>query len=328
MAGTYIGLTTKDRTSRVLVADAPISWDIESAPSFSLTVPDPRRLLTPGPGTLGDAASELIATVWGRAWRVTETSRDEDSVGLTLEHRGIAGLRSFTGKFSASADVSRPLFAQQLWKRSRAGNPSDVLYCALVNPEASGYVPPPLKDAATQKKRDVHLAPGFKSGVKFKVKPGPNYATDEQKKVLAVALSVADELKAPRNARLALLCALIVESEAKNLTTGDGTSTGTLQVLAKTARAYGVDPMNEEQCVRVFLQHGFTSTPQSPNGAINLARKNPSWTPGQIAQACQGSQPNVYQTFLPEAKAILAAWTGSSSGDLRTASEEIGRAHV
>lgn len=318
-----IKLTSKTASLDVTIADAPISWDITEAPGMTLTVPDPQRLLSFSPGVLGDGESDLIATVYDRPWRVTETSHDDLTVTLTLEHSGAWGMRNLRGPVSAPTGATRPQFASMLWARSRAGRPADVLYTPLINPEAAGYKPPvfkdetPRQDREAQKVRDKNLAPGFKPNAAFKIQG--KAADAEQKRVLSSALSVADDLKAPRPAKLALVEALIVESACRNLTYGDASSTGPLQLLSSTARGLSVDPRDVAAVCRLFLSKGF----YGKGGAIAQARRTPGKQSGQIAQDCQGSaHPERYQAVQPQAQAILAAWSGSDGTDATAAGEK------
>lgn len=308
----------------VAVADTPMSWDISEAPGMTLTVVDPgRRLSDYSPGLLGDERTDLIAHVYDRPWRVTEINHDRAAVTLTLEHPGSWGMRNLQGPLAAPDGISRPGMASLLWARSRAGRKTDPLFTPLINREATGYKPPVLKaetlkgDRDAQRVRDKHLTPGFKPGVSFKIKG--ETADDEQKRVLAAALSVCDEEKWPRLAKLALLCALIIESLCRNLKDGDASSSGVLQLLAETARGLGIDPRDIEDVVRAFGKVGFWGK----GGAVNLARKHPRWLAGFIAQQVQGSaHPERYQTVLPEARAILDAWSGGDGGDLTAAQED------
>lgn len=299
----------------VEVADLPLDWSIGEAPKLSLVVPDARRLLVASPGLLGDRDADIFAVVGGRRWRVTEVIRDEMSLGLTVEHRGVHAMRQERGPLAAAKGVSRAQFAQMLWRRSRGGRVGGELYVPLEIPEASGKKPPllvaqaPVRDRSAQTRRDAEAAPGFKPGVKLKIKG--QVADSAQMAVLRSAMTVCDAENAPLLARQALAAALIVESTARNLTYGHSTSTGPLQLLAATAQALNVSARDVPAVCRLFLRDGFWR--QRPKGAIELARLYPGWTLGKIAQECQGSaHPNRYDQVAGEARAIVAAWSGTA----------------
>jgi hypothetical protein len=121
-------------------------------------------------------------------------------------------------------------------------------------------------------------------------------------------LGVADTFNASAKATLALAEACIVESGFRNLPYGDSSSVGVLQLLdihgSKTTR------LNVEWCVRKFLHDGFTGR----GGAMTLAKAHPSWSAGQIAQACQGSAfPDRYDQTHREAVKWVAAYGGSGA---------------
>lgn len=93
--------------------------------------------------------------------------------------------------------------------------------------------------------------------------------------------------KAPYNAAMGLFEAGVVETGDPTLSTnptgGHSTSRGSLQLLAETARAFNVNPMNIRAVADLFHTKGFWGK----GGAIQLARSG--MPPGDIAQAVQGS---------------------------------------
>lgn len=173
----------------------------------------------------------------------------------------------------------------------------------------------------------------------------------EQRKNAEAALRVADALRAGERATLALLDAVIVESQLRNLTGGTGSSSGILQVTSQTAlgitpqtvidprtgQGHGavtndatgpiapgrLNPRDIAAVVRVFLLKGY----YGKGGAIQYAQQNPQAQIWEIAQAVQGSgagaasngQSN-YGPWANEAKAILDAWGGA--GSLQTIFEQ------
>jgi hypothetical protein len=141
----------------------------------------------------------------------------------------------------------------------------------------------------------------------------------EQRQILARALAYADKVKAPYKAKIALLTALIQESEAKNLSTPSADGYGSYGVLQGLERYHSrKNLMNPEYQFSVFLgtnkkwKKGFTSK----GNAIDFAKTGMSV--GQIAQAVEGSAyPDRYQTSAKEAAKILRlyrAGSGSATG--------------
>ena len=144
------------------------------------------------------------------------------------------------------------------------------------------------------------------SGAPLKVKGAK--ATAEQRRIGERCLRVADELDAGDKATLALMEATIVESTIRNLTGGDASSVGVLQLLNLHGSA--AKRRDVEWCVRKFLLDGFTGR----GGAIKLAKAHPSWSAGRIAQAVQGSAyPDRYDQVQSEATAWVEAYGGGSA---------------
>ena len=140
---------------------------------------------------------------------------------------------------------------------------------------------------------------------KVKIKGGAT--SKSQRQILARAIAYADKVKAPYQAKIALITALIQESEAKNLNTPSADGYGSYGVLQGLERYHSrKNLMNPEYQFGVFLGQskkypkGFTGK----GNAIELARRGMS--PGDIAQAVEGSAyPDRYATTVGEAKSIL-----------------------
>lgn len=140
-----------------------------------------------------------------------------------------------------------------------------------------------------------------------------------QRQILSRALAYADKVHAPYKAKIALLTALIQESEAQNLSTPSSDGYGSYGVLQGLVRYHSrKNLMNPEYQFAVFLGQskkypkGFTGK----GNAIALSKTGMS--PGQIAQAVEGSAyPDRYQTSAKEAAKILRLYrsgSGSVSG--------------
>jgi hypothetical protein len=116
------------------------------------------------------------------------------------------------------------------------------------------------------------------------------------------AMTVADEVKAPPLAVLAMVCAALGESNFAPIPNGSGSG---------YAGVFQADPANipmddTEGQARAFLQggKGFQA-----GGAISLATHHPHWSPGLIATMVEASgQPaGFYDAHRPQAEKIIAA---------------------
>lgn len=304
----------------VAEGDAVVSmvptWSVTDAPQLTVTLSDANRrlqdsaLLYGGEDDfsrkpLGDVITARYA---GTDWVATALEPGRTPV-VTLTHAIAAELLATTGPFSAAATMARPKVAESLLTLRGKARWETII------PEADGKKPPILDSTvvtraiSTQAERDKKRGSGFSANASFKI--ATKTANVAQKRILSTALSICDSRKAGPKARLALVEALIVESRCRNIGYGDATSKGVLQVLASTAQSLSLDPMDVEAVIREFLSDGFGK--HRPNGAIELERKHPSWSAGQIAQACQQSaHPGRYDAAGSEARAIVKAW---SSGD-------------
>lgn len=237
----------------------------------------------------------------------------EDEVILTLKRHGIGKpLRVSRNKATRAAFVATMI--------RQAGAPVIVLDEGVIQPIAGlkSLREELAKANASNSSADI---PGEKpkkgrksakgvtaSGLTL----GGKAVTSEQRRNIATVLRVAAEEKAQGKATLALVMACIVESpNFTNPASGDASSQGILQLLASTASGLGISPRDIEACCRAFLRTGFTGK----GGAIALARKNPTWTAGMVAQACQGSAfPDRYDQVRDDAVKVVEAGGGVADG--------------
>lgn len=141
-------------------------------------------------------------------------------------------------------------------------------------------------------------------------------ASRKQREILGRALAYADKHKVPYAAKLALVSALIVESEAKNLSTPSADGYGSYGVLQGREKYHSrKNLMNPEYQFSVFLgknkkwPKGFTSK----GNAVEFAKRG--MAPGDIAQAVEGSAyPDRYALYVGEAKKIIRAFRGANPG--------------
>lgn len=144
-------------------------------------------------------------------------------------------------------------------------------------------------------------------------------ASAEQKRILKRALALADRWNAPYKAKVALVEALIVESEAKNLSTPSADGYGSYGVLQGLERYHRrSDLMDPDYQVGVFLGRGRGGKKTGGKGftgrgnAISLSKTG--MKSGDIAQAIEGSAyPHRYQEVQREAMKIVRLLGGTPS---------------
>lgn len=136
-------------------------------------------------------------------------------------------------------------------------------------------------------------------------------ATAEQKRILSRALELAHRWNAPYKAKVALVEALIVESEAKNLRSTSADGYGSFGVLqGREAYHKRSDLLDPDYQVGVFLGKGRGGKKTGRKGftgrgnAIGLSKSG--MKSGDIAQAIEGSAyPDRYQGVQREAMRIV-----------------------
>jgi hypothetical protein len=248
-------------------------------------------------------------------------SKQDDALTLTFEERAVALLRLVTTPRKASrTEMTRAEFALSIVRESGiAGFVSPQLHMTQpVEPSTAG-VPSdePITtsdDRVSDADRKAGMLPGLADDATLYARDagGTRYVmTSEQKQNAERVLDVCRSLGADERASLAVLEAVMIESNLKNLTGGDLDSRGILQVRDSTASGMGIDNRDIEQCVNAFLTRGFWGK----GGAISIAAKYPDQSTGWIAQQTQGSAyPSRYDVAEPEARALLAAYTATPSG--------------
>lgn len=143
-------------------------------------------------------------------------------------------------------------------------------------------------------------------------------ASAEQRKILERALHLADRWNAPYKAKVALIEALIIESEAKNLSSASGDGFGSYGVLqGRDIYHKRSDLMDPDYQIGVFLGRGRGGK-KNPKGftgrgnAISLSKTG--MKSGDIAQAIEGSAyPDRYQQVQREAMHIVRTLGGQQT---------------
>lgn len=319
-----------------LIMDARIVDSMTAAPLFRLVVHDPDlRLINSesvwykdkqGDRQIRPIDIEIEDGRWYRLVKIRfQTSGQGRGVDATLEfeHRVAAFMRAHNRPRKVSrARMTRAEFILMLIREIKAER--IIFRCpqlhkkqpiAAANKEEQKKLA--AREAETKQAADTRTKLGDlgdgaagepSSGITVKGKA----STSRQRALLDQAVRIADDFGAPQRATEALLAAIITESAAQNLAGGDGTSSGPLQVTAKTAAVNGINPRNAKDVFKVFLIAGYTGQ----GGAIEVARKNPKMPTEMIAQTVQGSafpDGSNYREWLGEAQAVLAAFQGTGA---------------
>jgi cell wall-associated NlpC family hydrolase len=238
----------------------------------------------------------------GIVFRLIKVSRGSGDVTLTFEDRTVYWLRHKRGARHVSrAKVTRAQFILSLVREVKADRTRFV--CPELNirqPIDSGKA-----RKTTQTKPSKSSRRGLATGT-LTVKG--RRATPDQLRIGQRALAVADQLGASPKATVALMAACIVESGVQNLTHGDGSSVGVLQLLSMHGSVQR--RLDVEWCVKLFLTQGFTGR----GGAVTLAKRNPSMSAGDIAATVQGPAAQYrgrYGQVATEAQAWVDSYGGS-----------------
>lgn len=311
------GVPTVDIASRIVTARVLLTMDGASTVTLGIHDPDwgieeSGLLDTDADGRM-NALSITLDTL---TYRLAKASRqDPDTLTLTFEDLAWALLKEHDESLSASrGSVTRAQFIERMVREIR------TVYIPFYSPEKGRRMPTERPDYPVA--APAHGTTGFDQDVTIKVE---GKALDVgQMRNAATALTVADQEGSTDRATLALLEACIVEPAGfqgsgpfDNPTGGDSSSVGILQLLnlhlGGSASEHGGRRDVELVC-RLFLTKGFTGA----GGAKALALAHRDWSPGQIAQAVQGSRfPDRYEQVRKDADAVLAAW---NPGDQASAS--------
>jgi murein DD-endopeptidase MepM/ murein hydrolase activator NlpD len=246
-------------------------------------------------------------------WRVVKAEPsygpDASELKLTCEEQSVALLGDHDRPFKVSRNaMTRAEFAHRMVREVKARK------LAFYSPEEH-FAQSTAKTPRSKKERDAQRQPGFADGVKLKIEGAT--ADADQLREIETSLTVADEENATGRARLAQMCAGIGESGFRAIRNLQGSKySGVYQ--ADPAK---INPKDTESQARHFLRGGLGF---QAGGAIAAAAAHPDWSPGRIALEVEGSKANFggdvdkgtahYQAHIGDARAIVAAWTGSASG--------------
>ena len=318
------------------VQDVRYEGSMESAPTLHLPILDPDRdllnshlLVRRAIRSLGSAEAFTLRVIdlvyQGLPYRLSAADPEGEIVTLEFEHRGVAYMREQDHPISASrAGSTRAMFIRrQVREVGKRRGP--VHRMAFWAPEVRKRQPIAAGEnvdvsARAEPERDVaadrESARGFR-GLTIK-----GVAMDaDQRRNVATALGVAEEVQAGPKATLAMLCAGIAEAAFKTVANAAGSGAfGPFQVMPATARAHGVSQTDVAAHARIFLVGGKGSLKgQSFTGgdpAVEIARKNPGISPGAVANMVEGGGAGAafYEAFRAEAEKIMGAGPGVAVG--------------
>lgn len=225
-------------------------------------------------------------------------------VTLTFEDRVIYWLRRNKGPIRSSrAEITRAEFILRLLREIKVEKVPFI--CPELHKRQQIAKAPAESNVDPQSDKS-----GFTKGQGLTVKGVK--ATAEQKRNMDTVLDEAGQCtykgqKPIKKAMKAVVEAVIVESQVKNLPGGDKDSRGILQVRDSTASGIHLNNRDIRACVRHFMQEGF----YGKGGAIQLAKENKHQNAGWVAQHTQGSgKPDEYGKHSDEADEWLKAWNG------------------
>lgn len=262
------------------IVDAGLTRTMEGASTLDVQVHDQFMDLS---RTLfrHDARVELD----GLEFRLASPDWQGGILDLQFEDEQVAKLREHDSPKSARRDhVTRARFIKSLF--DEAGVP---FFCPLLD------VPQPVEKASqrpSQAAKDTRREPGFSDHAKITVKG--HEASASQKRIAERVLDTARRENAGPRATLALLAAVTVECEMKNVqgSGADAVSFGVIQAIPGTSGRLGggsftkAQALDVEFSVRSALHYsctGFENTLQGGGGLIGVARRHPDWSIGRIA---------------------------------------------
>ena len=300
----FTGTKRSSKGTRVdqRVTGGTIEHTMTGASTLTITLDDTDRALVDSDLFTKQIDLQLDG-IW---WRLVKVSKSTDTLTLTFEDRAVSLLRTITTpRKAARSKMTRAEFALSIVREVKTGGGIPFICPDLTVKQKIATA----SDKLSPKKRASDKQPGIAKGATLTIRGAT--ASSLQKGNAERVLDVANSLGASQRATLALMEAVIVESNVQNLPGGDADSRGILQVRDSTAGPMGINNRDVEACCNAFLSRGF----YGKGGAMALAAKYPSWTSGQIAQGVQGSAyPTRYDQARAEATAWIAAYTVGNIG--------------
>lgn len=295
------------------VTSATVELTTEGASTLTVTLIDPDRAVVES-GIFDrdeDGALEAVDVKLDTQWfRLVKVAKSGNSFTLTFEDRPVAYLRSHSKyKWVSRSDKTRAQFIHSMVTEVKAVRikffcPEEVIAQKIAGTSTKTGTVVTKTETTT---RRTSSSPSSLQG-----KQGPINMANARR-----VMARAEKHKAGPKATLALVMACLVEPPDfgnPRTPSADGyNSYGILQARVGPTWNTLAHALDIEWCVDRFLKGpAFTG---GSDGAINLAKKNPSWTAGQIAQKIEGSgYPKRYDEQHDAAEKIVSALGGSSSG--------------
>jgi hypothetical protein len=290
-----------------LLTGADLTRTMDGASTLTLTVLDDHLDVIRSP--LVTASMDLHYL--GHWWRLVKLTKQGPSLSFTFEDRDVAHLRQHkTFRKASRGKMNRAQFVQALVREVK--HPPITYICPELHErqrirKAVATSTARTSAADRSEKRGRGLAADADVTIKG-VAP-----TKEQRRNMQRVIDVAAQLHAPAIPATALVMAVIQETKCMNLTGGDSSSVGILQLLntwfGGSSAVHG-GRRDIEKCCKYFLQHGFFGF----GGAMAFSNDHPKESPASVATHTQGNAQGAghgakdYEPWEDEAKAWLAAY--------------------
>jgi hypothetical protein len=298
-----------------------ITDTIKGSSTITLTIQDPEWQLTDSgffdsneDGKLDtlDVEYPEDSDVW---WRCTQIGIDANRAGAKIEMTFMERaatylLRKKGPKKTRRGKVTRAEFLKSLVGEVKAGGGLHFRCRQLHRKQPIAKPVDTVKEKKAKKEKGIHKD----DDVTVKGKQ----ANATQIRNIEIVLGVCDDLKAPKLAVQAILCAGIGESQFTPTATAPSTGAkGVFQLMPFWWDQFDGNGWSDTAGqAKYFLTKGFTGKPGTEGGAIGMAKRG-DYTPGEMATMLEGSgEPGAfYGQFLPEAKAMINGNGGLGTGD-------------
>jgi len=267
---------------------------IEGASTVVVTARDPEKALQQS----GFFERKAEALLDGLPFIACAETKKTDEYTLTFEDREFHELREDTtpARVTRGPNMTLAHFVK--------------LVCKRVCPHADFVCPElDLIQPVEQKKAGKTPKKGIPRGT---VKIGGVPIDADQENNINIVLGVCDSLNVPTNARIAIVCAALGESNFKTHDRNNLGADGVFQLLPETAQRLHLSPYDTKGTAEHWLNKGYWNYP----GGIKLAQEG--LKPGDIANRVEGSHSNLaegaayYEKYRGEAEEIINAGGGTS----------------
>lgn len=312
----------------MMTVSAELEQTIEGASTLTVVVADPARRLIRS----GACSSAARVAVGGRRFLLASVQRDPGSPTLTLtfEAEAVALLRRYTKPRAMYRDkVTRAQFLESLVrevKERRLAFSAPHDYRIIT---ARAATPAPATTNNANAAATAGTAENFRAA---KVKG--TLADGEQRRLLALAMRICDELDVPYRLRIGLIATMTQESVIRSPNTPDSYgSVGVLQAIARPGYA-GQKAYDDEWQIRELFNRGFTGS-HGYEGVLKSYRLK-RWGENVIVTilhhlnpgAIGGSLEHNYRQWWDEASRTARLWTGSSGSGGSSSGDGSGNTHT